>query len=476
MAFEVEETGELTRTANVTVPKEQYDKKVEDELRKLSRRVRIRGFRRGKIPMKVMKQRYGDAVVQDVIQELVNDQMNEVLKDMESVLHIGTPQVTNIPFDGQGDLEFTFGIELRPNIDPIGYLGIEVDKPKVEIDSEAIDEEIEILRKQKATMQPVELRQTIKSGDTVTVDIEGVGEFAEFEELKGQDIPLEMGSGNALPGIEEALDGAAFDAVIETDLDLGENFPVEELREKTVRIQLTVKKVEKEVLPELDDDFAQATGRAETLLELRSKIREDLTKTREKEARQLAIDDMMAKLLEQNAFELPPEFVKEQVKRAAQQRLDMFRRQGLDPDQFGLTVEAMAEQLDEEVTQQIREELLLIEISRKEEIKVEEEDLFAFAEEMAPQVGANTQQYLAFMRANEDAMNQANASVLLTKTKEQLLDQATLNEVDWPEEEEFPALDEGQEESASEEIPADEAATDEETEAKTAQEGGDEEE
>ncbi|RAL21238.1 trigger factor [Lujinxingia litoralis] len=447
MAHQVEETGELTRSATITVEAAEYDRQVNKALRKLSGRVKVPGFRKGKIPLSVMKQRYGQAVTRDVIEDLVTENVNKVLNETENVLHVGVPQVTDVPFGDGGELKFTVDFELRPEIDPIGYLGVKVEKPVVEIADEAIDAELEQLRQSKSTLEAVVTREAIELGDIVTVDFEAVGEHPELQDMRSSGVQIEIGSGQTLPGIEDALKGQAFDAVVDSEIEAQEDFPVEELRGEKLPIRLTVTKVERKVLPELDDDFAQTTGQGETLLELRATIRKRLEEQREKEAEQLAIDSMMKNLLGQNSFELPPSFLDEQVKAAAKQRLQMFAQQGIDPAQFGLSVDAIAESIREDVVEQIKREFLLMEIARKEELKVEEADLTAFFERRGAELGANAQQYRAFVSQNTDRMRQAQASALLEKVRAKLLADAELTEVAWP----------SDEEAAAEEAPAEEA-------------------
>lgn len=447
MPYEVEETGNLTRTVQVTVDKPVYDKKLNASLRSLAGRVKIRGFRKGKIPLAVMKKRYGAAVTRDVVQELVSEKVDEVLKEMENVLHVGVPQVNTIPVGEHNELAFTLDIELRPTVDPIGYLGLKIDKPKVEISAEEVDEELEALRERHASNEPVVLRETITSGDIVTVDFQAVGEHPELEEMKGEDVQIEVGSAQAVPSISEALEGASFDAVVESTIEAGEDFPVVDLRGANVPIQLTVKKVEHRVVPELSDDFAQKTGDGETLLELRANIRERLQKAKEKQAENMAAENLLDKLLEQNEIELPPLFVEEQVKRAAERRLQNFRQQGLDPDTFGISAEVIAEDIKDDVTRQIQEEFLLMEIAQKENVEIDEEDIQAFAKEIAENMGVEVQQYLAFMRQNRNQLAQLEATVRLNKVRAHLLERATINEVEWPEPE-----DEQDEEVAPEEV------------------------
>ena len=184
MAYEVEQKGELGRLAHVTVAAEEYEGEVNRPLRQLSKRVRIQGFRKGKIPLSVMRRNYGPSVQQDVIEQLVNDQVTKILKDADRVIFLGRPEVTQLPSAGK-PLSFKVEYELRPELDPIGYMGLEVERPTTEVSAERIDERVEQLREQHATLQPIEGREVIEDGDSVELDFRAVGDEPELVQLYG---------------------------------------------------------------------------------------------------------------------------------------------------------------------------------------------------------------------------------------------------------------------------------------------------
>ena len=161
MTIAMEEVGELTRVAKVTIPGVDFEKGVDRELRKLSTKVKLRGFRKGKIPMRVLRQNYGESVKRDVMDSLIRKHLGEVVDQEERLLFVAQPEVTAIPIGGQGDLEFKVEIELRPELDPIGYLGIDVERPKVEVDAAVVDAELESLREKFGSIEPIEGRDAI---------------------------------------------------------------------------------------------------------------------------------------------------------------------------------------------------------------------------------------------------------------------------------------------------------------------------
>ena len=190
-----------------------------------------------------MRRNYGPSVQQDVIEQLVNDQVTQILEGTERVIYLGRPEVTQLPSAGK-PLSFKLEYELRPKLDPIGYMGLEVERPSTEVSAERIDERIEQLREQHATLQPIEGRETIEDGDSVELDFRAVGDEPELEDLHGEDVTIVVGRGQAMPGIEQALRGAAFDGTLKTTVELEESFPVETLRGREVELELTIKGVQ----------------------------------------------------------------------------------------------------------------------------------------------------------------------------------------------------------------------------------------
>lgn len=440
MPYTVEETGNLTRTAQVTVPNEEYQKDVNQALRKLAGRVKIRGFRKGKIPMSVLRKRYGDSVQRDVIESLVSKYVDQIVENTDNILHVDQPRVTGFQDDTDVGLAFEIDFEIRPDVDPIGYLGLEVEKPSTEIETEQIDEQLEQMRKQFSTLEPIELRTSIKEGDVVTFDFHATDEEdPDLEDFKGEGAQVTIGEGNSLPGIEDALEGAGFDAELTTMVTPGDNFQVEELRNREFELAITVKAVKRRVLPELNDDFAQDTGEAETLLELRQKVRESLVEQQEHQALHFAENELVDKLLDRHDFEIPPAFLRRQIDNKINQQLQQLQQQGIDVQDLDLDVEHLREGLREETESQLRAEFLLLAIADKEGLEVTNEDLQNYFAHQAQHSGVSPQQLMQYYQADQNRLQQAAGSALLEKTVNFLLDEAEFDEIEWPSEEEMQA-------------------------------------
>ena len=361
MSYEIEKTGDLSRVATVTVTAEDFQKQVNRELRELSKQVKLKGFRAGKVPLSVMRQRYGASVQQEVVEKLVNEELNRLVEEEGNVLYLEILEPPDqMEGANEGQIGFKVELELRPEVDPVGYVGIEVERPEPEVHDEELGEQLEALREEYATLEPIALRDTVREGDVVNLDFKALGEGDDFEQLQGDDVNITVGSGEALPGIEEGLIGAKFNASQTITVQLDEDFPMESLRGREVRLEVQINSVKKRVLPALDDEFAVDTGRGQTLLELRGNVRKEISEAKGTYADRLAERDLLDKLLEQHAFRVPPKFLEQQVRQTVDQRLEMLREQGIDPEEMGLDREKLAEDVRDQRERQLRTEFLLM--------------------------------------------------------------------------------------------------------------------
>ncbi len=438
MPYEVEETGELSRTAKVTVTPEEYEKRVAKALREVGKDVNIRGFRKGNVPLNVLKKRYGASVQQDVVEQLVRGNINEVIEGQDQpVIHLGEPEVTSSPDSDEG-LQFTVEFELQPEIDPVGYLGLNIDMPSIDVEDEEVDEQLEQMRQEYATLEPIAFREEIQEGDIVTFDYEAIGDQEELEVLSGENAQIEVGQDHPIPEFNEGLLGAGFDETVTVEVTADDEFPIEELRGETFELKLTIKSVKTQVLPELDDEFAKDTGDAETLLELRGNVRDGLAHEKEHAQMHEAEDQLVERLLEQNDISLPEKFVESQVSQETerrQQMLQQFTQQGLDIEEIGLDADEFTSGARKEVEEQVKTEFLLLAIAEKEELELEEDDLRSYIEHRAQHSGVSPQQMIQHLQQNREQWRQANVMALIEKTKRYLVENADIGEIDLTEDE-----------------------------------------
>lgn len=372
MQVQVEETGALTRMVTVTLPKDAYEGRVLDGLRKLQKRHRQRGFRPGKVPMSVIKAQFGPAVEADVVEELVRDSLPKALKDHPELVYVAPPEVVGRGQQGFG-LQYRFEAERLPELAPANYEGMAAEKAVVKASDEEIDAKLEEIRLEHAVREPVEDRQQVQDGDLVDIKYTVL---RDEEEGHSEEIELEVGSGKMLPELEAGVIGQS----------VGEEkiLSLENERLGQMQLKVVVNGIFQRVLPALDDELAVDDGRAEDLEGLKAKIREEIEAGYEERSEVEVRRALTDQLVEFNPFELPAGFLDMQLREEARRRLQPLVQQGLDPKMF--SPDMLMDGLREDFTQMMRRSFLLDAIADKESLEISDEEVEAHIQEkVAPQ-------------------------------------------------------------------------------------------
>ncbi|SDW01113.1 trigger factor [Thiocapsa roseopersicina] len=322
------DTGEgLERRMKIDLPFEQIAAEVEKRLQKLGRSARMPGFRPGKVPMKVLRQRYGEAVHQEVFGELVESSFSEALMQ-ESLRPAGMPRIEPEIDPVEQRFGYTAIFEVLPQVEVASLAGRVVKSPVAEISDEDIDAMVMRLRRQHATRQPVE--RAAATGDLLTISFVGTLDGEPFEGGSATGVKLELGSGRMIPGFEDGLIGACAGDQRTLDLVFPDPYQAEHLAGKPVRFEVTVETVEESVLPEVDATFVEVFGVADGDI---ARFRQDVRQNMEREMKQRLDarrkDAVMDLLLEAHEIELPAVLVAEEIRAMKGQMLETLGSKGM---------------------------------------------------------------------------------------------------------------------------------------------------
>lgn len=349
MQVSLETSEGLERTLTVQLPAATVDAEIQQRLQNLSRQVRIDGFRPGKVPLKVVRQRYGKQVRGEVVGELIESSYGEAITE-QGLTPAGSPDVEIRSGRDGGDLEYQARLEVMPEFEVRGLDALTLERPTATVTDADIDRVLEDLRKQQATWSPVE--RPAAEGDRVLIDFEGTIDGEPFEGNSGEEQPVVIGSGGMPPEFEEALSGLAAGDDKQIEYRFADDFPTESLRGQTAFFQTHVKAVEESVLPALDDSLAESVGVSEGgLAALRDLIRTNL----EREAEQASEDAVRRQLMETldaaNAdVALPSVMIREQIQALREQMLQRIRSQvGDQGEGFNLADEIFRSQAERQV-------------------------------------------------------------------------------------------------------------------------------
>ncbi|MCP1676314.1 trigger factor [Natronocella acetinitrilica] len=419
MQVSVETTSGLERKMRVQVPADRVDGEVESRLRNLARQVRLDGFRPGKVPFKVVRQRYGGQVRQEVLNEVLQQTYGEAL-EQEKLNPAGAPAVDLKQGMDGGDLEYEATFEVMPEVEVQGTDALKLERPVAEVTDEDISRVLEDLRKQQAKYNTVE--RPAQERDRVLVDFKGTIDGEDFPGNEGEDQPVTIGSNTMPREFEQALVGVSAGEEKDIDYTFADDFPTESVRGKTAIFKTQVKAVEEPELPELDDDLAVAVGIAEGGLEaLRQLIRQNLENEASKATQAQLKEQVTEQLGTANAeLTLPKALVDGEIKALQQQMKQRIQQQtGQEDDDFDLP----GELFEEQARRRVRLGLLMNRLISKNEIKLDQDKARARLQEMAANY-PNPQEVIQYYTQNRQLMQSLEVSVLEDQVIDWLIEQA----------------------------------------------------
>jgi trigger factor len=370
MKTEFADVNETRKNVRVEIPSDVVDAEIERIARDFSKKARIPGFRPGKAPARVIKQRFKDQILHDVAHDLIPRAMDEAFRE-RGVEPVDTPDVRDVIIEEGQPLTFTASFDTVPPFDPGDLTTISLQRPAVAIDEAAVNGALQRLRDRAARHEPVEGRG-VEQGDTVMLDLERKDPDGATD--THNDVPVELGAKANPPGFDEQLLGLDVGATKTFTIQYPSDYAIAELAGTEVSYTVTVRSVKRRVVPELDDEFAKDVG-VESLEALKARVREDL----EHEARHAADREVRNALMKQLAARLPFEVPQSLVARELDRRLEEFARrlidQNIDPRQAGVDWNAFRESQREVAREAVASALVLDELTRREHIDVTDDEV-----------------------------------------------------------------------------------------------------
>lgn len=401
----------------VEVPAERLDQEVENRLKSMARTARIAGFRPGKVPFKVVRQRYGRQVQMEVASELMNSSFQEAL-NQEGLRPAGGPRIEPGEIEPGRNLEFTAVFEVYPEFSLAPLEDIEIEKPVTGITDADIDTMLDKLRRQRATWESVD--RGAEQGDQVVVDFKGTLDGEPFEGGEGSDMTVELGSGRMIAGFEEGLVGLSPGDEKQLDLTFPEDYHSEALAGKVVKFDVRVKQVSASKLPGIDEDFAASLGVTEGGVEaLRKEVRRNMERELENARKAVLKDRAFEALIEKNPIEVPAALIEEEVDRLAQ---DMQNQLGQNQN-----LNLPRELFQDKARRRVLLGLLIGEVVKANNIQVDQDRMRALVENIAAGY-EDPEEVLKWYYGNQEAMASVQTLVLEEQVMDWILDQAKITE------------------------------------------------
>ncbi len=409
------EAGEgLERKLTVQVPAETVEMEVNNRLNSMKNTVRIDGFRPGKVPFKVLKQKYSSAVLQEVASELMQRTFSDALTQ-ENLRPAGEPRI-DAPDPVLGEvMEYTATFEIYPEVELAPVADLAIEKTSAGVEDSDVDNMIDVLRKQK--MDWSEVDRASADGDRITIDFVGTVDGEKFDGGSASDMPMELGAGQMIPGFEESLTGLKAGDEKTFKVPFPEDYAAKDLAGKEAEFAVTVKKVEEPKMPEVDEEFAKAFGvESGDTEQLRSEIRANMERELDKRLRSLLKESVMAALIEANPIDVPAAIISEEAE-------TLKRQTEVQTPGSDLPVDAFMD----DAKRRVQLGMLLAEVAKTSALNIDADMIRARVEEMAKDYD-DPEEFVNYYMGNQELLGGIQTLVMEDAVVDWIADQAKVTE------------------------------------------------
>jgi trigger factor len=396
--------------------------------KKVSAKVNVPGFRKGKVPRNIFEAKFG---VESLYQEALDIIVPEVYLDAvrETGIHpVDRPEVDVEQFGKGKELKLKAKVTVKPEVELGEYKGIEVDNQDSKVTDEEIDAELKRLQQRHAELIPAEEGDAAQNGDSTVIDFEGFVDGEAFEGGKAENYSLELGSGSFIPGFEEQLVGLKKGESKDVVVTFPEEYHAENLKGKEALFKVTINDIKRKHLPELDDEFAMDVSEFETLAEFKADLEKKLQERKDADSKRAIENSIVEKAAANATVEIPAVMIDDETEQMLKEYENRLRQQGMSLDMFyqftGQTADGLKDGWKAEAEQRVRTNLVLEAIAKAESIEVSAEELQAELEQLAPAYNRSAEELQNVMTANgsifsfrEDLVNRKAIQFLVDNSK-----------------------------------------------------------
>ena len=430
MKVELQNLSETRKGLAVEVPSEAVDSEIERLSQDYRRTLKIPGFRPGKAPVRLVRARLHDQILHEVAQALIPKAVDEAIRD-HGLQPIASPTVRDVKTEEGQPLTFTALFEVLPPIEPGEYKGLTLRRPPIQVTDESVTEAVQRLREHSAHLEPVEGR-SVENGDTVTIDLERRVIKPPAAKSSGHDGPeshgdveIEIGGSSNPPGFDEELIGMSLEETKDFVLSNPDNHESKSLADTEVAYKIKLKLIRRKILPELNDEFALALGKFDSLESLTTQVKADLASQAELDADGQVRSELLRKLADSIEGEVPEALIDQEIDRRVQRFVEHLIVQRVDPRQANIDWDTFRKEQREPATATVRSMLVIDEIARKESLTVKEEEIDAELQRQAERAGRTVSAARALLE-KDGGLVKLKDGLKREKTIDFILNQATI--------------------------------------------------
>jgi trigger factor len=432
MKAELVDVNATRKNLVVEIPSTIVDAEIDKVSRDYGKAARIPGFRPGKVPTKVVRQRFRDQILHDVAHGLIPRAVDEALRE-RGVEPVDTPDIRDVIVEEGQPLKFTATFDTVPSIDPGDYTTIQLRRASTSVTEAAVDDALARLRDRSARYEPVDGRG-VEHGDSVLMDLvrtaaedPAEGPEGDLKSDTHENVTVDIGASANPPGFDDELMGLAASEQKTFDIRYPDDYAIKELAGTTVNYDVTVKAVRTRIVPALDDEFAKDVGDYESLDALRARVRQDLEHEAGHEAEREMRAGLMKQLAERVSFEVPQALLEREIDRRVEEFVRRLIDQQIDPMKTNVNWEDFRERQREAAAEAVRGALVLDEVARRESVTVSDEDVEAEIARFAERTGRTPTAVRARLE-KEGGIGRVHAGLRRERAIDFLLSRATIVE------------------------------------------------
>ena len=408
----------------VKVEAEKFDAALTRAYKKNVKNFNVPGFRKGKVPMNVVKKYYGiEVLLEDAVNFAIEGSYSEVLKE-NNIVPVDYPKIDVVEVGEGKDFVYTAEVTVYPEVELGEYKGLSIEKKTYEVTEEEVSKKLKEMQEKNARVEAKE-EGTVENGNIAVIDFKGYVDGEAFQGGEGKDYSLEIGLKTFIDTFEEQLVGAKVNDTVEVNVTFPENYGKEELNGKPAKFEVTIKEIKVKELPELDDEFAKETSEFDTIADLKADVTKKLEEANAERSEREFEEAVITAVAGNAKVEIPEVMVEKEVDKMVQNLQQRLQYQGLTLEQYfqftGTDEEKMREYMRTNAQTKVKVDLVLEAIEKAENVEATEEEIRAKAVEVAKMYAASEDEKMVdlLMQSQQAALR---ADVITNKTMKLLLE------------------------------------------------------
>ncbi len=429
MQVSVEDVSSVKKILHIEIPEQDVTREIETAYSDMKQNAKIKGFRPGKVPRSVLERMFKKDVNADISSKLIQESLTNAIIE-KGLKVIGSPQISPPELESQKPYAYSATVEVSPDLEEIDFKGLPLKKAVYQVKDEELELQLKMLQRNLAKQEPITEQRPIADGDLAMIDYEGFQDGKMLPEVQKTDnYIMKLGVGAITQTLDEQVVGMTPGQCKDITITFPDEYKNPALSGKTVDFKVTLKEIRKEILPEIDDDFAKQFGKYQTLEELKADILRDLNHRYEKRADQDIQEQIFQTLIERQSFEVPEVMINYELDGILAEIEGTFQYHNTSAEQLGLTREHLSEKYHDLAVKQVKRHLILSKIIEQEKFELSDEEMQVAYQDMAQTFGQPVDHIRDYYRENKDKLEYLKHTLLEKRAVRLIIEHGKIEEV-----------------------------------------------